>query len=293
MGPSSYKTYLAGQYFKGFNKIDINKIYLNQKTSIEELLGGPLFLSKNFSKNYYFDLLYEIIEHDFDNYNQAKKKIIEEKNEDEIKIIKKEIEQRKGEGIVYNMINNLYKNLYDSINNNNKKPQITFKPGSILLNILKNEPFILKNIHLVSTEVFERFNELFGSERILSLNEDIYGTFFLENENKIIKLNDVKSVQIIATCPENSFQSLSESVLSRFTIICVRKHGENEKEKIIEKYSKKCYSMSSNCLNKIKNLFHRGEITDIKKIKNLINILSIMNQNNLKKNGDDKRKNQN
>ena len=59
-GPSSYKTYLAEDYIKS-NKTTFNKIYLNQKTTIEELLGGPLFLSLNSAKDFYLDKLDKLL----------------------------------------------------------------------------------------------------------------------------------------------------------------------------------------------------------------------------------------
>ena len=59
-GPSSYKTYLAKYYIKS-NSTNLNRINLNQKTTIEELLGGPRFLSYNSSKNFYLDKLLTIL----------------------------------------------------------------------------------------------------------------------------------------------------------------------------------------------------------------------------------------
>ena len=101
--------------------------------------------------------------------------------------------------ILRSLFNHMIKNIKTNISlgegvnlNNNTNhtslPQLVFKPGSILLTILKEESIIFKNIHEVSTEIFERFNELFGSERILSLNEDIYGTLFKtkKEEEKVI-----------------------------------------------------------------------------------------------------------
>ena len=62
MGPSSYKTYLSEFFIKENKKNNFDIIYLNQKTTIEELLGGPIFISQELSINFYYDLLYEIIE---------------------------------------------------------------------------------------------------------------------------------------------------------------------------------------------------------------------------------------
>ena len=161
----------------------------------------------------------------------------------------------------------------------NEKYRFEFEPGSILLSILKQESLIFKNIHQVSTEVFERFNELFGTEGILTLNEDIHQTFFSEDNktkfNQIIKLEKFNNIIFIGTCPENSFRSLSETILSRFSVICVGEHEESEKEKIIIKYSK---MHNINFQQHISSIIK--ELKDIKKIKTLINIVYKMNINN-------------
>ena len=89
--------------------------------------------------------------------------------------------------------------------NNTKKPKIVFSPGSILSSILQQKSIIFKNIEQVSSEVFERFNELFGTENIIGLNEDIYETFFREDNKKIINLKTFKDkIIFIGTCQENS-----------------------------------------------------------------------------------------
>ena len=59
MGPSSYKTELAKFYIKNENPSiykNFNIIYLNQKTTIEELLGSPRFLSSKESQYFNLDL---------------------------------------------------------------------------------------------------------------------------------------------------------------------------------------------------------------------------------------------
>ena len=219
-------------------------------------------------------------------------KILKLDNQDNSDINKKieKIEKRKEEfktdKDIYKIVENLFNNLKSiKQNDNSKKPHIVFDPGFILLSILKKESLIIENIHQVSTEVFERFNELFGSERILSLNEDIYGTFFSENdkaeENKIIDVKKINNLHIFAVCPENSYLSLSDSILSRFSVICVSSHEANEKRIIIRKYYNKfCYGISEVYLNYILNSFNKKELQNIKKIKNLIKIFSSMNENN-------------
>ena len=240
MGPSSYKTELAKFFIKNENPNydkNFNTIYLNQKTTIEELLGAPNFFNLIESKKFYLKLLLEIC-HLKKSSREKNEIIINGKNNN----FKNDLK-----GFKYEYRNNpiIIDNIYNKMINkgeSNEKYRFEFEPGSILLSILKQESLIFKNIHQVSTEVFERFNELFGTEGILTLNEDIHQTFFSEDNkkkfNQIIKLEKFNNIIFIGTCPENSFRSLSETILSRFFVICVGEHEESEKEKIIIKYSK-------------------------------------------------------
>ena len=287
MGPSSYKTYLSKFFIKEIsNSNNFNVINLNQKTTIEELLGGPDVLPP-MSYPFFDDLLKEIIEYNEDDNGELREKLQNMRNK---------IDQYSNNAGKYKILNNLLKHFednykkyldmngdVDNINRNkNSLPQLVFKPGSILLSILKEESIIFKNVHEVSTEIFERFNELFASERILSLNEDIYGTLFKNEEiDKSINLKSLNSIYIFATCPENSFQSLSESVISRFSVICVGEHGKKEKQRIIKNYSKKCNYLTIDILNvKLENLIN-DNFSDINKLKNLIDIFDEMNKNNI------------
>ena len=290
MGPSSYKTYLAKYFINEINKKNFSIINLNQKTTIEELLGGPQALPANFYM-FFYDLLKDIINYKEDNSNTIN---------EEIENMKNAIDQKRGNKKLFDILNNLYFHLKNSINKNidlirneceqeniskrktNSLPQLEFKPGSVLLSILKEESLIFKNVQEVSTEIFERFNELFGSERVLSLNEDIYGTLFPSKKDKIIdraiNLKFMDKIYIFATCPENSFQSLSESITSRFSVICVREHGKEERKKIIRNYYKNnCTILPDLYLNKI--LEQINNVDKINKLKNLIDIFQEMNYN--------------
>ena len=288
MGPSSYKTHLAKYFIKEICLKNFNIINLNQKTTIEELLGGPYILPP-YSYMFFYNLLKKITNYE-ENENSITegldnmKKIIGNKyiilnslNDHALENLKK-----------YNDNINQNKNKQENINNNNNDlPQLVFNMGSILLSILKDESLIFKDMHEVSTEIFERFNELFGSERILSLNEDIYGTLFKQKKderaiNKFIKLEN--NISIFATCPENSFHSLSESITSRFSVICIGEHGIKEKEKIILNYSKKCHIMNNEIFEKISKHFLKENFTNINKLKNMIDIFDEMNKNNVNNN---------
>ena len=55
MGPSSYKTHLSKYFIKDINKKNFNVIHLNQKTTIEELLGGSHVLP---SDSYMFFMIF-------------------------------------------------------------------------------------------------------------------------------------------------------------------------------------------------------------------------------------------
>ena len=295
MGPSSYKTHLAKYFIKEICLKNFNIINLNQKTTLEELLGGPYILPP-YSYMFFYNLLKNITNYEenkensiTEGLNNMKKIIEQEKNKGNKYIILNSLKDHALENLIkYNDYINQNKNKDKQENkNNNDLPQLVFNMGSILLSILKDESLIFKDIHEVSTEIFERFNELFGSERILSLNEDIYGTLFKQRKdeisiNKFIKLDN--NISIFATCPENSFHSLSESITSRFSVICVGEHGIKEKEKIIRNYSMKCNIMNNEIFKKISELFLKENFTNINKLKNLIDIFDEMNKNNVNNN---------
>ena len=285
MGPSSYKTELATYFIKNVNYKKYNIINLNQKTTIEELLGGLYILPRN-SFLFFYDLLKNIMnfkEDDGKSLTEGLKDLLNEIKKYSNKVIKHKILKN----LRQTMVNNI-KNIQDPNSEENKNKdldfQLVFKPGSILLSILKEESIIFKNINEISTEIFERFNELFGTERILTLNEDIYGTFF-DNKNQVlsksINLKMLDNIYIFATCSENSFQTISESIISRFSVINVGEHGIKAKEKILKNYSKKSLFMTDNSFMKIQQQFHKENFRNIKKLKNLINIFNEMNKNNI------------
>jgi len=114
-GPSSYKTYIAKDYIKS-NKANFKKIYLNQKTTIEELLGGPRFLSQNSAKEFYLDKLTEILK--LDNPGKSSMEEINQK-------IRNKIELFRTEQDIYIILENLFNNfekLGKLENNEKSKP---------------------------------------------------------------------------------------------------------------------------------------------------------------------------
>ena len=94
MGPSSYKTHLTEFYINSETMRNPNLINLNQKTTIEELLGKPIFLSNIDAKNFYFNLLCQITHKKI---NKKDKEIILDKenigHEDKINIFEKQINE--------------------------------------------------------------------------------------------------------------------------------------------------------------------------------------------------------
>ena len=131
MGPSSYKTKLAKFYIKNENPSyydNFNIIYLNQKTTIEELLGSPNFFSSKESINFNLDLLCAISHQKLD--LEKKKNILED--EKEIIHFKERIKKYKTNSIFTEIIDNIYNKIINN-KNKNEKPTIEFEPGSILL----------------------------------------------------------------------------------------------------------------------------------------------------------------
>ena len=76
MGPSSYKTHLAKYFIKEICSKNYNIINLNQKTTIDELLGGP-FVLPPYSYMFFYDLLKEILEKLF-NYEESENETIDQ-----------------------------------------------------------------------------------------------------------------------------------------------------------------------------------------------------------------------
>ena len=185
MGPSSYKTKLAEFFIESkIPKLEkqYNIIFLNQKTTVDQLLGSPNFISQKNTRQFFYELLCKISREDLNIIENMNNKIEEDKI---LRKITDKIYKYKTylKGIIENLINNIKKD-----GENNKRPKIVFSPGSVLSSILEQKSIIFKNIEQISSVVFERFNELFGTESIIRLNEDIYETFFLENSKKIIDL---------------------------------------------------------------------------------------------------------
>ena len=79
--------------------------------------------------------------------------------------------------------------------------------------------------------------------------------------------------------PENLINNLSESILSRFALICVRTQNKEEKEEIINSKSSSYSGITEKYINNIIAMIQLGYPNDFKKIKLLLIIFSKMNQN--------------
>lgn len=112
--------------------------------------------------------------------------------------------------------------------------KMDFKPGLILTAIFNDRSLILKNLSKVKTSVLERFNELFSDKNIITLSEDTTNTF-TSDKNKEWK--DFPNFRIIATSTLNDEITLSEAILSRFTIINVDDYNEKERKMVLSKKS--------------------------------------------------------
>ena len=108
--------------------------------------------------------------------------------------------------------------------------EIQFKPGLILSAILNKKSLILKDMPQVKTIVLERFNELFSGKHNLTLVEDILGTLTTKENKELRNFN--KDFRVIATCKPGDELSLSEALLSRFTVIACEAYTEEE-EKVV------------------------------------------------------------
>ena len=61
---------------------------------------------------------------------------------------------------------------------------------------------IFENLHQISTGFFDKYNELFRTEKPLTLNGYIYGTFFKDEKEKEIKLNKLDNFLILGISPK-------------------------------------------------------------------------------------------
>jgi len=275
LGKTSCKTFLCETLLQENPEI----INLNQETKVDQLLGGPVVLSKEESKIFYFKYLCYICgkSHKIAELLEKYKNNTLEKNmvipKDGIKGFNYAVEKFK---------NILFKEYNKNIENNNEEDIfsdyiIEFKPGFILDALLKDRPFILKNISNLYSDVLERFNQFLTEEQKIILVEDIYDTFTNSENKEVSFFNSLKKSRIFATANSGYESKLSEAILSRFTVINVENYEEEEEKAIIDmvindqKNKKKEIGNSMELFKKIEMLL-KITITLAQKIK-IINII--------------------
>ena len=227
IGKTSCKTYLCETLFMDEYEI----IHLNKETKINQLLGGPMVLSKKEAEHFYFDYLCYLC-----GRYKDRKKLYDEYNENKLRKSIFYIKSQSMLGFEY-AVKKFVKILFDDKNKGSENQKqdflsnyiIVFKPGFILDSLIKDKPFVLKDISNLHSDVLERFNQFLTEDKKISLIEDIYNTFTSDN-NKEITFNT--SNRVLATANDGYENKLSEAILSRFTIINVENY-KLEEEKII------------------------------------------------------------
>jgi len=225
-GPTCYKTYAAKMILK---KADI--VSLNQESTIHQLLGSSFIYPPIEDKKFCFRLIYEIL--GIPNIEIELNKIdkLDEYKDEILKTIQDKMPNSNSP--FYYILQNLKKKLFSEKKLNEKSlinMEIEFKPGLILSAILNKKSLILKDMPKVKTIILERFNELFSGKNNLTLVEDIPGTLTTKKNKEFRIIN--KNFRVIATCKPGDELKLSESLLSRFTVIACEPYT-NEEEKIV------------------------------------------------------------
>ena len=89
----------------------------------------------------------------------------------------------------------------------------------------------MKDLPNVKTVVLERLNELLTGQQHLNLSEDIQNTFTSDSDKELKDFN--QNFRVIALCNEGEETKLSESLLSRFTLIAVNKYTPQEESIVL------------------------------------------------------------
>lgn len=273
-GPSGFKTYLSQMFLLGSSIIA-----LNQESTIHQLLGTSGFFSKSAAKLFYLEYISKISVNN-SRFLELKSKL--EKGELKRTEIVKLYSETKSP-FQYSL-----DHLTDKLFQVNKKSNcilsnisLEFQPGLFLDAILERKSLILKNLTNLPTIVLERFNELFSGKQNLTLNEDIHNTFTPESEKELKNFSDL--FRVFATCSSNSTNSLSEAVLSRFTVISIPEYTQEEQKIGIGNYISnnqfqfehyninKIIQLSTACYERLKKSF---SFTQIIKTVELCSILN-------------------
>ena len=232
-GPTSFKTFLA-RLILSEDKADL--VSLNHETSLSQLIGSSSFYSFKEAKKFYLTQIFKILRvnniHEkliyLENINENKEKILNE-------IEKAKERERFNEKSTFSYA---LKRLQDLLFQEKKEDEnslinmvLEFKPGLILSAIISKKSLILKDLPNVKTVVLERLNELLTGQQHLNLSEDIQNTFTSDSDKELKDFN--QNFRVIALCNEGEETKLSESLLSRFTLITVNKYTPQEESIVL------------------------------------------------------------
>ena len=270
-GPTGYKTFLSQLILK-----DTIPVTVNQESTVEQLLGNSTFLSISEAKLFYLKNICNIC--DSGQYEELEKRLLSKNPKDQI--TEKDLDnlsEDKSTPFKYaleELKKKLLKKDEDIVSKNILSDMILeFKPGLILTAILSQKKLILKNLSNLPTTVLERFNELFSGKHNLTINEDIHNTFTPSNDKE---LSNFRNFRVFATCPSGLIFKLSESVLSRFTVVHVGSYTKDEQKYVLKSYCKsKKLSVGE---EEIEKLIHDIDIykETKKKIINLNQMITIL-----------------
>ena len=232
-GPTSFKTFLA-RLILSEDKADL--VSLNHETSLSQLIGSSSFYSFKEAKKFYLTQIFKILRvnniHEkliyLENLNENKEKILNE-------IEKAKERERFNEKSTFSYA---LQRLQDLLFQEKKEDEnslinmvLEFKPGLILSAIISKKSLILKDLPNVKTVVLERLNELLTGQQHLNLSEDIQNTFTSDSDKELKDFN--QNFRVIALCNEGEETKLSESLLSRFTLIAVNKYTPQEESIVL------------------------------------------------------------
>ena len=235
IGPSGYKTFLA--------KIILSNakiITLNQDSSFEQLLGSSSIFSETDINYFYLRLISLMCR--FDNYyilhERLKKGNLDEREIEEI--IEEMIYRRNRTDVLPHSFLYAIKRSRDKIFMKKKDDDevndllnmiIEFNPGLLLQAFLGGSSLILKNLHYLPSNILERFNK-----SDITINEDIYNTITPES-NKTLSIKEFnRSFRIFGTCLSGTSSQLSETILSRFSLIHVGEYSLVEQKMALKSY---------------------------------------------------------
>ena len=222
-GPSSYKTFLSKLVF---NKSKYEIISLNSESSIPQLIGSTILLTKDEAKAYYLRQILELLQ-----VNNIENQLLEINDKKKIESIINEKMEEKNKYFIFDYALNNFKSKFFKEENKNSlfDMVLEFKPGIFISSRIRGHNLILKNITSVKTENFERLNEVLTGNKKITLNEDVQNSFTPE-DNKEISFNE--NFRIICTCQEGEEGKLSQSFKSRLSLIYIQCYT-HEEEKIV------------------------------------------------------------